>query len=403
MDRFSLQDLQQLIEARPDVALSLYLPTYRTGPDVRQNTTRLKNVLKQAEDRLAERGWSRGDAKAMLAQGRQIQAEAPLWTQPGDGMAIYVAPGLFRFYRLPIHFDEQVVAGRAFHLAPVLPMLESDGTFYLLAVSQNAVRLMLASHYRVDELHPDSLPHDLRSALNVDEFQSSLQHHRSGESISTEHRHGYGDRPTVGINIMFHGQGGSGQEVYKRDEILQFFHRIDHGLQAFMQDDRRPLVFAGVDYLFPIFREACGYRGLVEKPVEGNTDHLSAEQLHGEAWKVVQPIFERHREETLAKFGDLQPRRRATTDLHQTTIASRHGQVDTLLVAKGRHAWGRVDEQTDQVQLDDGPQVGNEDLLNYAALRTIVNRGHVYTLPAERMPAAGPVAALLRYPAPAGT
>jgi hypothetical protein len=328
-----------------------------------------------------------------------MQVESELWLQPGDGTALFASPELFRYYRLPLSFHEQVVVGSRFQVAQLLPMLEADSRYYLLATSQNAVRLLHGSHQHVTELHPDTLPHDLRSALNIDEFKRSFQQHSAGTALSADYSHGQGNRGGAADNLkaVFHGQGGSGLEVKKRDELLQFFHRIDRELEKFLQSDRTPLVFAGVDYLFPIFRETCRYAGLVDIPVEGSPDHLSPQQLHEKAREVLQPLFERNREEALRKYGDGIPRDQATADLQDLITAARRGQIDTLFLGEGKSVWGQVDEASNRIELHSEPNSGAEDLLNNAALWTILGNGQVFTLPLDRMPDRQPAAALLRW------
>ncbi|MGH8601563.1 MAG: hypothetical protein ACREXR_01905, partial [Gammaproteobacteria bacterium] len=44
------------------------------------------------------------------------------------------------------------VVEHRFHLKPLFPLISGDGTFYLLALSQNEVRLFKGSRYHINEL-----------------------------------------------------------------------------------------------------------------------------------------------------------------------------------------------------------------------------------------------------------
>jgi hypothetical protein len=63
---------------------------------------------------------------------------------------LFLSPGAFHSYRLPLSFGELAVISDRYHLKPLLPLLAGDGSFYVLALSQNEVRLLGASRYGVD-------------------------------------------------------------------------------------------------------------------------------------------------------------------------------------------------------------------------------------------------------------
>jgi hypothetical protein len=197
---------------------------------------------------------------------------------------------------------------------------------------------------------------------------------------------------------MFHGQGAADMDIQKEDEISQFFHRIDESLSSFLSGERVPLVFAGVEYLFPLFRESCHYHGLIEQPLTGNPDKLTAEELHGQAWPLVEPSFCRHRDDALGRYHDLARSAEATADVKEIIRAARQGAVDTLLIKDGERRWGVVDEDLGSVVPTDEVADGAEELLNYAAIHTLRGGGTVYSLPPALPLSDGqPSAALLRF------
>jgi len=71
--------------------------------------------------------------------------------------------------------------------------------------------------------------------------------------------------------------------------------------------------------------------------------------------------------------------------------------VETLFVAHDRHWWGSYDESSATATLHDTRQRGDEDLLDAAALRTLLTDGELPAVAAEAVPRGGEAAALLRY------
>src|SRR5690606_13140680 len=117
--------------------------------------------------------------KQRLREAMQREPDESWWPQ-SDGVAMFVSADHIEQYRLPLAFQERVVVGPRFFVKPLLPLFQGDGRFYLLAVSQNAVRLFEASRYRISQLEPAGLPKDLQTALNIDEYFSTLGHHATG-------------------------------------------------------------------------------------------------------------------------------------------------------------------------------------------------------------------------------
>lgn len=65
---------------------------------------------------------------------------------------------------------------------PLLPLLSGDGRFYILALSQNELRLLQATRYSVSEVDLEGVPESLSTALRYDVPEESLQWHTSGRA-----------------------------------------------------------------------------------------------------------------------------------------------------------------------------------------------------------------------------
>jgi len=88
---------------------------------------------------------------------------------------------------------------------------------------------------------------------------------------------------------------------------------------------------------------------------------------------------------------------RASSDLDTIVPAAYHARVDVLFVAVGVQRWGRFDPNTGQVHVRETAEPGDEDLLDFAAIHSILNGGTVYAVAPANVPGAAPVAATFRY------
>lgn len=384
------EDLKLLIRQKQDGPFtSIYMPTYRAGPGTRENPIRFKNLVEEAENRLIDMGLRSSEARKLLEPAKKLIEDYDFWQQQNDGLAMFLAPELFRHYRLPLNFEELVVVTDRFHLKPLMPLLSDDGQYYVLALSQNEVKLFQGSRYSIKELELyEEIPTSLSEALRFDLPQKQQQFHTA---TATPGNPG-GRRPT-----QYHGHGVGTDE--EKDNLLRFFQKIDKGLHSFLKNnDSRPLVLAGVEYLFPIYQEANTYPNLIsDNGVTGNPEHLKPEMLHQQAWQVVEPLFKQVRQKALAQYKELANTEQASKDARTILPAARFGKVETLFVAVERQLWGAFDADTNTVRLHQEGEIGDEDLLNFAAVQTLLYGGTVYAVSPSEVPDDTLMAAVFRY------
>ncbi|HKZ76880.1 MAG TPA: hypothetical protein VJ124_01045 [Pyrinomonadaceae bacterium] len=376
-------ELNNLIEQREESCVSIYLPTHRAMPETQQDPIRFKNLLAEAKNKLITFGLRSPEAKQLLEPAMKLLDDRDFWKYQSDGLAVFISSDVFRFYTLPITFAELVVVTGRFHFKPLLRMFTTEGSFYILALSQNQVRVFQGSRQSVTELFPQGIPKNLEAALMYDDPQRELQFHTRAPQMG-------GRRAAV-----FHGHGVGIDD--NKDRILRYCREIDAGLRPLLRDEVAPLVLACVDYLLPIYKSANTYRHLMDEGIPGNPETLSPTELHEQAWKIVRPYFQRTRGEAIAKYREVVGTGRTSTDIRNVIAAAASGRVESLLVAVGVQQWGAVDPATKVSELHDDPLPGDEDLLDRAAIETIANGGVVFAVEPASIPDNAPLAAVYRY------
>jgi hypothetical protein len=382
MDLITTAELRNLLSGRPGWHVSMFMPTHRAGRETGQDPIRFKNLLRKAEEGLLAKGLRSIEVRAILKPAQRLLEDPIFWHYQSDGLAVFLTPQEFYAYRLPLSFEEQVMIIDRFYLKPLLPLFVDDGHYYILALSQKQVRLLEGTRHTVDEVELKHTPQSLAEALQYDHFEKQLQFHTGTSG-------GAGKRPA-----MFHGHDVGDEE---KERILQWFQRIDDELSKLLAGRQSPLVLAGVEYLLPFYRQANSYAHLIPEGIPGNPDELKHEALHARAWPLVHPVFVRTREETAARYRELAGTGRTTTDVAEAVLAARHGRVEALFVTTGVQVWGRFDPATNTVHVHQSPEIGDEDLLDLAAIHSILNGVRVYAVGADQMPDHAPLAAVFRY------
>jgi hypothetical protein len=275
-----------------------------------------------------------------------------------------------------------VVTNR-FHIKPLLTLFSGNGRFYLLALSQNEIRLLQGTRFSIGEVELEGVPKSIDQALKYDDPEKQLQFH-------TRTPGGTGERAA-----MFHGHG-VGTDDAKRN-ILRYFRQIDKGLHDLLKEEQAPLVLAGVEYIFPIYRQANTYPYLVDEGVTGSPDELSAKELHSRTWSVVEPLFLKAQDEAAARYKQLTGTGLASNDLKAIVPSAYHGRVESLFVPVGIQQWGTFDSDANMVYLHQDAEPDDEDLLDLAAIQTLLHGGTVYAVKPEEVPDGAVLAAVFRY------
>jgi hypothetical protein len=382
MDVPTRRDLVDLIHRAQGDCVSIFLPTHREKEEAQQDPIRLKNLLHHAEVDLLARGHRATAVRDLLEPARARLNQPDFWSASEAGLAVFLATDFFRFFHTPISLDELAVVGRAFQITPLVPLL-NGGEFYVLAVSQKHVELLWGNRFSEHVVRVEGLPHELVNALNFQPPDRMLQAHLFV-------------RGPGGVRLKgLHGQGGASD--FAKEEVSEYFRMIDKALHPYLRDKKLPMVFAGVDYLFPLYRECNKYPHLQEVHILGNPDQSSDRQLHEQAWEILRPRFEAAVDESLRHAGQLAETDGSICDLAAILPAAHAGRVASLFIARGAQRLGTYRAESDELHVGEKPTVETEDLLNRAAIETLTHGGDVQVCDQEQLPRHGVVAALYRY------
>jgi len=174
---FTREDLRGIAEDGGGWRLTLYMPLYRTGREVRQAPILLKDLRSRAAAGLEARGCDPDLSEELLSPANQILADADFSLVQGEGLAILSARGYASSFLLPFAPPALLEIGNRFLLDPLLPLLFEDGRFHLLALSMNSVRLFQADRLRLREIPLDGMGSSMREALALDEPEGFLNNH----------------------------------------------------------------------------------------------------------------------------------------------------------------------------------------------------------------------------------
>lgn len=386
MNAVTLDRILELARTRGEHLVSLYLPTRPFAPGSQEeDTTRLKNLLRDAAGQLEARGLRSPEIEALLAPARALTADKAFWLRSKEGLGLLLGPGTIETFQLSAPVAEQVWVSDRYYLRPLLPFVSADeGDFWLLALNQKHVRLYRGTRAEMTEVSAEEIPESLAEAMRYDDFEKeSLQFHTNQPGAV-----GGGQAGAV-----FHGNG----EVAVKEELMRFFNTIDRGLKEHLHESDAPLILAGVSYVLPLYRSANTYPHLLEEAIQGSVERTGSTELHARVRAILDARAAASRARVAEEIKNALGSTRLTADPETIVSAAHAGRIDTLLLAGPSDWWGSYDPATTRVVLHKARTNGDDELLGVAALQTLEDGGVVLEVAPEQMPHGEVALALLRY------
>lgn len=315
---FDALDLKALTEpaAEGAVRVTLTLPTQRSGPDTTGNTTRFRNLLSEVQNKLEEAGT---DTEALLAPAQELQKDRDYWQQQGDGLIVLLEKGSMLTYRLPFSLPEGVTVAEDYDLTGLVPLLSTDTSLHLLALSRKDVRLFETDGTRIGAIDLENMISSEEDIYNDYDVQRTQQQAPKGGGEATFHAH-TNDSDT--------------DRIYRE----RFLRKIAQGIEAEISEPQRhPLVLAGVEELTNEFRNFTSWGEILDTTITGRVDEMSQAQL----LEKLEAVFEAHRADQSKKLEEeLDDARSGKRYIGASEVleAATQGQIATLLVADGTHA-----------------------------------------------------------------
>ncbi|MBC8162525.1 MAG: hypothetical protein H7Z42_15045 [Roseiflexaceae bacterium] len=322
------QDIKILALEQGYPCLTITLPTHRTSPDNRQDSIRLKNLVRQAAASITD-DLGKRNAETVLSALEQL-AETIDHEHNLDGLALFVSANLVHSYRLPFSLPERVIVGESFFIRDLVYAYNRTPHYWVLALSEQPTRLF-------------------------DAVRDDLEEITTGSSFPLTHT-GPG-----GASRLPGGQGVN-RSAYRDDHMRAFMRSVDQALGRYLVADPLPVVLVGVDRWLSFFREVSNNNEYILTTLTGSHDTTSAYDLGQLVWPLAREDLAVRRS---AIFGELQTAvggQRSASTLGEVWRCAHEGRGATLVVEEGYHQAARIDQRGLLQLLPAGEALATTDL-----------------------------------------
>ncbi len=371
--------IRALAARAPEMTLSILLTTQRAGPDKHQDRVRLRNLIHEGRQQLADLVGMEQAGRIIAGPLALLAAEAT-WDHPTEGLAIYATATGVEHFQAPQALREQVVASRHCHLKPLMPLLAGDGQFHLLELTRDGANLHVGSRFALSPISTPAAP-----LVPAEVHPAPDREHASGVR-------GIGSSGGGAVRHF-----GASHEVQDKELITRYFRHVDAVVCARLHAEQAPLVVAGVGYLLPLYAEVNRYPHMVALGIPGNPEHVPRALMHERAWSIVAPLFAVAAQQAAERYAHLRGSELASNELATVMGALRQGRVGDLFLSADSERWGGVASDDGKVTEHHARLPGDDDLLNLALLAGLATRSRIQVVPHDRMPDHSDIAAVFRY------
>ena len=371
----TFDDLKQLARTGgPCITIVVPIPTPL------ELSPRMKNAARVVERSLTERGLDSGAVQSLLEPVRELAEAvetARIWS---NALILFRSPELFRYFLLHRREPEMQTVEERFQVRPLLAAVTREQRFALLGLNQQHIRILECTQHRAGRAGLRGLvPTNLKDWLQMRPPDHVLDNRSTGG-------------PSIGSmkGVVF----GTSSDREREDKYLaHFFKAVDEGVNKLLPERTERLLLAGVEEEVALYRRVSVYPRIFKNAVEGSPDGVSDAELHRRAMDAVMGEPSEALEKSLSHFEKHRDDVRVVSDVRAVIKAAWEGRVSDLFVSERAEFRGAWNPET----LEADPTDPREDLLNAAALQTLLQGGEAFSLEEKEMPDGRDAIAVLRF------
>jgi len=349
----------ELLSARTEHAITIYLPTSPNPQERSVARTALKSAFDDAVRRVKEDGAKHGLLESLRAQWQAVDQDQDLWGTLSSSLAIFLAPDVNEVFVLPNNLEAQSQLSDHFDLGQLLRSVTFPHEAYALTLSANSWGLWHATaHARIAPLELEGdYPTDAADATNRETIRGrdknrSLVGDEGKKALLDKYAHRVAEAVTTELNRRKVG-AGTPFFVFAVEPLLsQFTERFD--------------------------------RAVIQVP--GAAERLAADQIDDQVRRGLDGHFAEQVNARLSRIADTVSSGLVATDLVDISKAAARGLVDTLLFNFTLDVYGRIDDVSGALErvaegertLPDGSPA--YDLLSQIAVRVLRQGGTVFAV-----------------------
>lgn len=361
-------EFKKLNSVRADICVSIYLTTTPLSQNIDASRIELGNLAKQAHAQLEAAGADKRRLADLMEYFDDLADDDEFWRLQANSLAILATPDSVRTFRLANALSPMVQVSDRFHLKPLLRAITFPHSAFVLALSENAVRLVeVFSELPPMTVKVDGLPKDAASA--------------AGKSTLNDRSH----------SRRVHGS--EGQNV----RLRQYARQVDAAVRAVLAGRDTPLILSATGRMASVFQSVCNYPNLLSDRIDDSPDRISDAELADAARPILDAFYRNEILELQGLYKARAEQGRATSELSDAARAATYGAIEAMLVDIDAVLPGTLDEETGELTLAESSSATSYEVIDEIAGRALTSGAKVLGVRKDDLPEKGELAAILRF------
>tara|TARA_R100000353_G_scaffold172700_1_gene138167 strand:- start:2935 stop:4008 length:1074 start_codon:yes stop_codon:yes gene_type:complete len=290
--------LRKLKEFNTENCITIIATTHRTKPDYLNDGLRLKNLIKQAEDRLLA-DVSKNTATKLIEKLNKLAAEID-HSKNLESLILFVNNDIAEYTRLPIKVEDRVVIDNTFATRDLVRAIHLETNYYILILSQDKIRLIEAMNDKVVKEIGAPFPFE---------------------------------------NTQFFSKNREANAIASKQTSLtaEYFNQADKLVDHFRKDNPLPVLICGLEenrneYL----KIADNKSSILNIFLNKNKINDAAHAIVSESWEVVKEYVVKQNNSRKEDLKKAVSENIFLSDTNEIWKAIKAGRVQTLFVEQGR-------------------------------------------------------------------
>lgn len=345
--------------ANPSVSISLN--THRTHPENQKDIVILKNLCKEAEERLLGE-FEKRDILPLLKNLESVQNEVDVNFNL-DSLHIFLSNEVKEVVRtIGIVDKEKVQISESFAQRGIINAFNRSKEYFVVLVSQSGINVYQTLDENIHgEIHDEDFP------IKESKFFSTDNAERSDSG--------------------------------KTDNLLrEYLNRVDKALVKLYNDFELPMVVVSTRDNFQKLMAVADRPNIYLGNVSVNYNDTKPSTLAKDAWELVSKLQFEKRTESLKELAAAVSKGKVLTDLQEIYLAAKQGRGD-LLIVNEHFAQPVLVGENDTLQLIDDVTTPNavDDIVSEIAWEVISKKGRTVFTGQDELETFGKIALKVRW------
>jgi hypothetical protein len=290
--------LKELKDIRSENCITIIATTHRTKPDYLNDGLRLKNLIKQAEDRLMA-DTSKRNAKSLVDKLNKLAAQID-HSKNLESLMLFVNDEIAEYTRLPIKVEDRVVIDDTFATRDLVRAMHLETNYFILVLSQDKIRLIEAMNDKIVQEIGTPFPFE-----NTQYFSKN----RAANAMAAK----------------------------QTSLIAEYFNQADKMVNEVRKDNPLPVLICGLEENHNEYLKiADNKRSIFNMFLDKNKINDAAHSIVEESWGVVKEYVVKKNNERKADLKKAVGENKFLSDTNEIWKAISDGKVQTLFIEQGK-------------------------------------------------------------------